>query len=99
MRSMRLVSWLMVSALAAAACGGNEASSGGSNAGNGGGGDDAAGGNEGTSITVEQLPAKYAEAFCEVFTRCAGDLYGIFRPGERCMETYAPAAEEALATL
>lgn len=54
---------------------------------------------EGPSVSLEELPAKYAEAFCETFTSCVGDLYGIYRPGEECVKDFTITVEEALATL
>ena len=54
---------------------------------------------EGPSVSLEELPAKYAEAFCQTFTNCVGDLYGIYRPGEECVKDFTVTVEEALATL
>lgn len=95
MHSIRLASWLLIGGVAAAACGGKDFNS----AGSGAGGEGGLASEDGQSIALEDLPEQYAQAFCEVFTRCAGDLYGIFRPGEACLRTYAPAAAEALASL
>lgn len=54
---------------------------------------------EGPSVSLEELPAKYADAFCQTFTNCVGDLYGIYRPGEECVKDFTITVEEALATL
>ena len=54
---------------------------------------------EGPSVSLEELPAKYADAFCQTFTNCVGDLYGIYRPGEECVKDFTVTVEEALATL
>ncbi|RYZ08259.1 MAG: hypothetical protein EOO73_09365 [Myxococcales bacterium] len=83
---MRLASVLCVMSLAAA-CGGNDSSS----------GEPDGGAAEG--ITVEELPAEYARALCEVFTGCIGDLWSFFRPGEDCVKEFTITAEEELATL
>ena len=56
-------------------------------------------GSDGPSVTLEELPAKYADAACQAFTTCVGDLYGIFRPGEECLKDIGPTFEEALAPL
>jgi hypothetical protein len=83
MRLIRFIPLAWVFGLAAA-CGGTE---------NGGDGDD------GPSVSIEELPAKYAEAICQVFTTCAGDLYAIYRPGEDCVKDFTVTVEEGLATL
>jgi hypothetical protein len=83
---MRLASVLGVMSLTAA-CGGNETSSGDPDG-------SAAGG-----ITIEELPAQYAQAVCEVFAGCVGDLWSFFRPGEDCVKEFTITAEEELATL
>jgi len=54
---------------------------------------------EGPSVSVEELPAKYADAFCQVLTACVGDLYNVFRPGEECLKDFTVTVEESLATL
>jgi hypothetical protein len=89
MRLIRLVPFSVVFGLAMAACGGTESS----NSGNPGGGAGAPG------VSMEELPGKYADAFCQVFTSCVGDLYGIYRPGEDCVKDLSVTFEEALATL
>lgn len=64
-----------------------------------GGGTDSGSVDDGPSIALAELPAKYSEALCQVFTSCVGDLYGIFRPGETCLKNISITIEEALATL
>ena len=83
MRLIRLVPFGLVLGLVAA-CGGSDTGS----------GNTATGG-----VTMEELPGKYAAAFCDVFATCAGDLYGIFRPGEDCLKNMNVSVDEALATL
>lgn len=83
MRLIRLVPLAWAFALVAA-CGGTDA---------GGSGD------TGPGVSLEELPAKYADAFCQTFTTCVGDLYGVFRPGEECSKDFSVTVEEALATL
>jgi hypothetical protein len=56
-------------------------------------------GDKAPSISIEELPAKYAAAFCETFTSCVGDLWGVYRPGEECIKDFTVTVEEALATL
>jgi hypothetical protein len=85
MRLIRLVPFAAVFGLAAAACGGTDTGT--------------SGDQSGAGISMEELPDKYAEAFCQVFSTCAGDLYGIFRPGEECLADFKVTFEEALATL
>jgi len=83
----------------AAACGGSDFSNqqgDSGSAGNGGGGEAS---NPERGITVDELPGKYAAAFCEVFTGCVGDLWGIYRPGEQCIKDFQPAVSEAFAPL
>lgn len=62
------------------------------------GGNDSSNGSSG-GITLEELPKKYAGAFCQLFSNCAGELFTIYRPGESCLDTYTTTFEEALATL
>ena len=85
----------------AVACGGSDTTSGGSDNGdgnsNGGAGGDGAASAPGVSL--EELPAKYGAAVCEVFTSCAGDLFSLFRPGEDCSRTTQVTVEEGLAQL
>ena len=83
MRSIRLVPFALLFGLAAA-CGGSDTSS---------------PGDDGPSVALAELPTRYADAFCQVFTSCVGDLYGIFRPGETCIEDISVTIEEGLATL
>ncbi|MES1188817.1 MAG: hypothetical protein ABUL60_33690 [Myxococcales bacterium] len=83
MRLIRLVPFALVFGLVSA-CGGSDTSS---------------SGDTGPSIGLEELPAKYADAVCQVFTSCVGDLYDIFRPGETCLKDFSTAVEEGLATL
>jgi hypothetical protein len=83
MRSIRLVTLAVLFGVATA-CGGNDTE-----------GD----GQTGPSVTVEELPAKYAAAVCEVFTTCAGDLWEFFRPGEDCVKQFTVTAEEELSAL
>ncbi len=52
-----------------------------------------------SSVGVEELPAEYAQALCEVFKGCIGDFWEFFRPGEDCVKQFTVTAEEALATL
>lgn len=91
MRLIRLIPGVLVLGSLAAACGGSDSGGGGNAGGDGGGAE--------TGITLEELPAKYAATFCQVFTDCVGDLYGIFRPGEECLKDFEPALEEELAPL
>jgi hypothetical protein len=63
------------------------------------GGSDTSSGDDGPSVALAELPAKYADAFCQVFTACVGDLYDVFRPGETCSKDFTTAVEESLATL
>ena len=83
MRSMRLAPMVLLIGLAAA-CGGNDTGS---------------GDGEVTGITVEELPAAYAETLCDVLTSCVGDLWTFFRPGEDCVKGFTVTAEEELSTL
>ena len=85
MRLIRLVPLAVLFGLAAAACGGTDTGTSGEQGGAG--------------VSMEELPDKYADAFCQVFTTCAGDLYGIYRPGEDCLKDISVTFEEALATL
>ena len=89
MRLIRLVPFGLVFGLVAG-CGGSDTSSGA-----GAGGD----GNADGGISVEELPAKYADAFCQVFTNCVGDLYSVYRPGESCVKDLTVTFDEALAPL
>jgi hypothetical protein len=76
--------WPAAVVLGLVACGGSES----------GGGDATA-----TGVTVEELPAAYAKAICDVFTGCVGDLWTFFRPGEDCVEQFTVTAGEQLASL
>jgi hypothetical protein len=91
MRTIRLVPLALVFGLAVA-CGGNDASNG-NDAGAGGDGNGESG------VSLEELPAAYSAAACQAFTSCAGDLLGIFRPGEDCLKTTRVTIEEGLASL
>ncbi len=64
-----------------------------------GGGTDSSSGDDGPGIALAELPAKYSESLCQVFTSCVGDLYGIFRPGETCLKGISVTIEEGLASL
>jgi hypothetical protein len=83
MRLIPLVSWALVLGWVPA-CGGTDTA----------GKDD-----EGPSVALEELPAQYSEALCQVFESCVGELYGIFRPGETCLKDISVTVEEGLATL
>ena len=83
MRLIRLVPFTWVFGLVAA-CGGS---------------DTAGSGDTGPSVSLEELPAKYSEALCQVFTNCVGDLYNIYRPGETCLKDVSITVQEELATL
>lgn len=106
MRAILLMAFPLALGLAVA-CGGSD--TGGNNNGNGNaaGADDGSGdgntagtstGNE-QGVSLEELPAKYGAAVCEVFTSCAGDLFSLFRPGEDCSKTTKITVEEGLAPL
>lgn len=100
MRLIRLVPLLPLFGLAVVACGGSDTNSPFKSTDGAGGDPTGAGGDQtGTGISLQELPAKYADAFCQLFTNCAGDLYGIFRPGEECLKDFSLTFEEALATL
>lgn len=92
MRLSRLIPGVLVLGSLAAACGGSSDSGSKGNTGGEGAGAE-------TGITVEELPVKYAETICEVFSSCVGDLWQVFRPGETCMKNFQPRAEEELAPL
>lgn len=94
MRLIRLIPCVLLVGGLAAACGGSSSSDSGSTANTGGDGSGAE-----TGITLDELPAKYAAAFCDVFTGCIGDVWSIFRPGEDCLKTFGPRVDEELAPL
>jgi hypothetical protein len=85
MRLIRLIPCLLVFGSLAIACGGSSDST------NKGAGGDGSGAE--TGVTLEELPAKYAETFCQVFTGCVGALYDIYRPGEECLKGIEPGIE------
>ncbi len=58
--------------LAMAACGGSDTT------GTGGGG------GAGTTIPLEDVPAKFASAYCSIFQTCFGDIYGLMTGGQDC---------------
>lgn len=84
MRAIRSMALPLVVGWLAVACGGSDTTD---------------GGDAETGVTLEELPAKYGAALCDVFSSCAGDLLAIFRPGEDCSKTTQVTVEESLSPL
>jgi hypothetical protein len=51
---------------------------------------------DGESVPLEELPAAYAEAYCDALERCAGPLLDIFLAGEDCVALTTTRVQEEL---
>jgi hypothetical protein len=51
---------------------------------------------EGSSVPLEDVPAAYAGAICEAYTRCLGPLFDVFLSGEDCTQNFTIRVEEEL---
>jgi hypothetical protein len=63
------------------------------------GGSDSGGDGSEQGIPLEELPEKYAEALCDAYESCIGDVLAIFRPGEDCVKNATTQLTEELASL